>query len=204
MGKIERDPRREYRLKVFVSYSRKDIQFADQLVMALEDNGFDPVIDHHDIAPGEAWRPRLGKLIRSADAIIFVLDGKIRRDRRVCAWEVEEASSLGKRVIPAVPDPFHGENPANLGDFNRIFFYPDEAVSGSGFYDGVRKLVEALSIDHRWVRQQTALMQRAEEWIEAGKPDDLLLRGVACPSSNKYGRLSGFPIGDSGSSFVPV
>jgi hypothetical protein len=39
--------------KVFISYSRDDITFADQLVAALEGTGFDPLIDRHSIPGGE-------------------------------------------------------------------------------------------------------------------------------------------------------
>jgi hypothetical protein len=37
-------------LKVFVSYSRADEGFADHLVLALEDKGFDRILDRHDIS----------------------------------------------------------------------------------------------------------------------------------------------------------
>jgi hypothetical protein len=38
------------KLKVFISYSRKDsVAFADELVLGLEDRGFAPFLDRHDI-----------------------------------------------------------------------------------------------------------------------------------------------------------
>ncbi len=37
------------RLRVFISYSRDDFDFADQLVAALELTGFDVAIDRHGI-----------------------------------------------------------------------------------------------------------------------------------------------------------
>ena len=63
-------------LKVFVSYSRTDVEFADQLVLALEDKGFQTILDRHDMSGGENWRERLGKLILSADAVTFILSEK--------------------------------------------------------------------------------------------------------------------------------
>ena len=60
-------------LKVFVSYSRADVDFADQLVLALDDKGFETILDRHDMSGGENWRERLGKLILSADAVAFIL-----------------------------------------------------------------------------------------------------------------------------------
>ena len=42
------------KLKVFISYSRKDsAAFADELVAGLEVAGFAPFLDRHDIAAGE-------------------------------------------------------------------------------------------------------------------------------------------------------
>ena len=40
------------RAKVFVSYSRKDSAFAQMLVEALAERGFDAFLDKTDIAPG--------------------------------------------------------------------------------------------------------------------------------------------------------
>lgn len=55
------------KFKVFISYSRSDIAFADQLVEALNAYGFEPLIDRHDIAGGEEWKQRLHALILEAE-----------------------------------------------------------------------------------------------------------------------------------------
>lgn len=165
-------------LKVFVSYSRADVGFADQLVLALEDKGFDPILDRHDISGAENWRERLGKLILSADAVAFVLTAKSAASE-ICSWEVGEAVRLGKRIIPVTPGPIDGVTPpATLGDLNWIPFHADPAIPGAGFYYGVKRLAEALSIDLDWLRAQTRYSERALEWSKA-KPEDLLLRGEA-------------------------
>ena len=56
----EREPGK---LKVFISYSRVDEAFADDLKLALEDKGYEVEIDKHSIRQGEEWQARLGKLI---------------------------------------------------------------------------------------------------------------------------------------------
>src|SRR5262245_24797829 len=67
-------PDTDPRLKVFISYSRADMAFADELVAGLEyDGGFEILIDRHAIHEGEAWRSRLGALIADADTIVFGL-----------------------------------------------------------------------------------------------------------------------------------
>jgi hypothetical protein len=54
--------------KVFISYSRDNIDFADQLEAALECTGFDPLIDRHSIPGGEDWKAQLRHMILEADS----------------------------------------------------------------------------------------------------------------------------------------
>ena len=58
------EPGASEKLKVFISYSRRDAsEFADELVAGLEYGGFAPFLDRHDIAAGEDWEARLSGLI---------------------------------------------------------------------------------------------------------------------------------------------
>ena len=50
------------RTKVFISYSRKDLADVQALRDTLIIRGVEAYLDLHDIAPGEPWRERLGKL----------------------------------------------------------------------------------------------------------------------------------------------
>ena len=50
------------KLRVFISYSREDLHFADQLDAALNAYGFECVIDRQGISGGEDWKRRLGNL----------------------------------------------------------------------------------------------------------------------------------------------
>jgi hypothetical protein len=60
-------------VRVFISYSRQNLEEAQTLRKALVDAGFDAYLDIHDIAPGEPWRERLGALIASAEKIVFLI-----------------------------------------------------------------------------------------------------------------------------------
>lgn len=172
-------------LKVFVSYSRVDVAFADQLVLALEDKGFVAILDRHDISGAENWRERLGKLILSADAVAFVLTAH-SAGSEICSWEVNEAVRLGKRVVPLTPEALkEAKPPAALAELNWIPFYADPAIPGSGFYYGVKRLVEALSVDLDWLRAQTRYSERALEWLK-DRRDDLLLRGEALKEAEAW------------------
>lgn len=61
------------KLNVFISYSRDDLKFADQLDAALDCMGFECTLDRHGIHGGEDWKLRLGNLILAADTVVFVL-----------------------------------------------------------------------------------------------------------------------------------
>jgi hypothetical protein len=49
----------EKRLKIFISYSRRDLSFAQQIVSALEARGVAPKIDMRDLPKLEDWRREL-------------------------------------------------------------------------------------------------------------------------------------------------
>src|SRR6516225_3843764 len=61
------------KLRVFISYSREDLNFADQLDAALSTYGFECLVDRHGISGVEDWKRRLGDLISEADTVVFVL-----------------------------------------------------------------------------------------------------------------------------------
>src|SRR5271170_4215704 len=116
------------RLKVFISYARADgAALAEDLATGLDLGGFEPFLDRHDIAAAEDWEARLGALIQSADTIVFVISPAAVKSER-CAWEVDHAAKLGKRLIPiqlilAGKGPVaEADVPEKLRALNYIFF----------------------------------------------------------------------------------
>src|SRR5215471_17962512 len=165
------------KLRVFISYSRDDLKFADQLDAARNACGFECVIDRQDIFGGEDWKRRLGNLISEADTVVFVLSPTSARSE-ICAWEVEEAARLNKRILPVNCRPLEGVSPPQrLRDLNYIFFYEDPKVSDSGFGTGLASLTAALNTDFDWLRDHTRYLQRATEWDRGGRPANRLLSG---------------------------
>lgn len=165
------------KLRVFISYSRDDLDFTDQLDAALDACGFDCVIDRHDIPGGEDWKRRLGNLISEADTVVFVLSPASAHSA-MCAWEVEEAARLGKRILPVNCRPLGDSHlPQRLRDLNHIFFHPEPKVPGSGFGTGLASLTAALNTDFDWLREHTRYLQRATEWNAGGRPTNRLLSG---------------------------
>src|SRR6516165_6891688 len=119
------------KLRVFISYSRDDLDFADQLDDALNACGFKCLIDRQGISGGEDWKRRLGNLITEADTVVFVLSPSSARSP-ICDWEVEEAGRLNKRILPVNCRPLEGVSPpARLRELNHIFFYEEPKLPGS-------------------------------------------------------------------------
>jgi WD40 repeat protein len=174
------------RFNVLIAYSRDDLNFADQLALALGMHNFEITIDRQGISGGEDWKSRLGALIRDADTIAFVLSPSSARSD-VCKWEVEQAVQLGKRIIPVLCRPLEGiAPPPELSRWNYIFFYEELRLSGSGFGRGLLELVAALKTDLDWLREHTRLLQRATEWHVGGRPSNRLLSGEDIAAAREW------------------
>lgn len=174
------------KLKVFVSYSRADAAFADELVGALEWAGYTVTIDRASIVEGEDWRRRLGALIADADTIVFLLSPHSARSA-VCAWEVEEAARLSKRLIPALVAPTgDAPVPERLAALNYVRFDPQDDGRPRSFIAALRGLQRALDTDLAWLREHTRLMARAAEWDLAGRPESRLLRGADIEAARRW------------------
>src|SRR5262245_16096925 len=107
------DPGAGEKLKVFISYSRKDsTPFVDELVLGLEDRGFMPILDRHDIKPGEPWEARLGGLIEQSDTVVFVVSPEAVNSER-CGWEIDKTLALST---------LDTEIPAKLSELQLIRF----------------------------------------------------------------------------------
>ncbi|WP_026296827.1 toll/interleukin-1 receptor domain-containing protein [Hirschia maritima] len=148
---------------VFVSYSRQDMDFANQIVSMLEDEGYDPKIDRDDIAATEQWEARLRELISSSDTVVFVLSDAYLASEN-CAWEIKEAVARKKRLIPLVPRPITGDVPLELSRLNYIYFFNLKAGDGTGFYNGFKSLQRALRHDLERLRLLRRFEERAKEW----------------------------------------
>src|SRR6266436_4327773 len=159
--------------KVFVSYSRKDSAFAQMLVGALAERGFDAFLDKTDIAPGEPWKERLAGLIATADTVVFAVSPDSIAST-ICAWELEESTRLGKRVIPVVARRIEdADAPPALGRLNWVFL-----AEGDDKDAALAMLNTALHTDLAWVREHTRLGELARHWDEQGRGKGASLRGA--------------------------
>jgi formylglycine-generating enzyme required for sulfatase activity len=168
------------KLKVFISYSRKDsAAFADELVAGLEVAGFAPFLDRHDIAAGEDWEARLGGLIAQSDTVVFVVSPEAVKSKQ-CTWEVDRTLELSKRLLPvifkSVPDH---DIPEKLRRFQFVPF-------DSGFARPLSQLAEALRVDLQWIREHTRIGDLATRWDKEERPEWLLLRGDGIDEARRW------------------
>src|SRR5215831_12583349 len=128
---------------IFISYARSDSSaLAEELVTGLELAGFRPFLDRHNIAAAEDWEARLGVLILGADTVVFILSPAAVRSER-CAWEVDRAAELGKRLIPVQGATVtEADVPERLRRLNYIDFRP-----GRSFARPLGELATALRQD---------------------------------------------------------
>ena len=167
--------------KIFISYSRKDMAFADRLEAALKARGFEPLIDRTEIYAFEDWWKRIQALIGKADTVVFVLSPDAVASE-VALKEVTHAASLNKRFAPIVCRRVEDRAiPEALQRLNFIFF--DDPA---GFDTSADRLAEALQTDIGWVRQHTEFGEAARHWSAAGRPGGLLLRSPVLEEAERW------------------
>lgn len=169
------------KLRVFISYSRYDVKFALTLFGALEARGLQPAIDTRDLPKLEDWRRELLGFIRESDAVVFILSPRSAASE-VCAWEVEQAASLSKRLAPVVlervPDSLV---PDALGRINYLEF-----TDISEFESQFDALASALVTDIAWIKEHTRLGEVSRRWHEDGEPKVRLLRGGDIDAAERW------------------
>jgi tetratricopeptide (TPR) repeat protein len=169
------------KLKVFISYSRKDLAFAEGIVTALEALGLTPTIDTRDLPKLEDWRRELLGFIREADAVVFIISSH-SISSPVCAWEIEQVVKLNKRLAPIVLEPVPDDRiPDAIAKINYIFF---DQANDFAMQAGV--LAKALQTDLIWIKEHTRLGELAHRWDEQKKASGLLLRGQELQDAERW------------------
>ena len=169
------------RPKVFISYSRMNRAMVEPLRDSLIAAGFEAYLDLHDILPGEPWQERLGKLIATADSVVFALSPDSVASK-IVDWEVNEAERLSKRILPVViRDPDPELVPGRIKRLNYIF------LRNAGEWSrGLPMLADALRTDIDWIREHTRMAELAAYWEGGGRAEEHLLRGAALTVAERW------------------
>lgn len=177
--------------QVFVSYSRKNIDFAKRLVESLSKNDRDVWVDWEDIPRASDWMDEIYSGIDNADTFLFVVS-EHSLVSEICNQELSHALKSNKRVIPLVVQKVEDDiydqveaqwkNSTWEGEARRnwravkhlnwlIFDKPEN-------YDAeLDALVETLDQDLFHIKTHTRLLVRAREWMQKSQNKSSLLAG---------------------------
>jgi hypothetical protein len=112
--------------RIFISYAKEDVSYADELRRLLKLADFDPWIDSAGLLGGEAWETRLREVIRTSDFVIALLSehtagGYQEKELRVA---IDNAPAGRNANVPfvlpcAIGALLRGASGAALPDLNR-------------------------------------------------------------------------------------
>src|SRR6266536_691566 len=109
--------------RIFISYSRKDINFVRRLAGDLEKAGYDVWWDLTDLRGGDDWVRVIPEAIKNSDKIIVALSP----NSTISEWvekEYTQALSLRKKIIPIMLE--QSSVPFALNTINYIDFTGDD------------------------------------------------------------------------------
>ncbi|MBC7878466.1 MAG: toll/interleukin-1 receptor domain-containing protein [Anaerolineales bacterium] len=159
--------------QLFISYSRKDTEFARQLTKSFSTQNLEAWVDWQDIPPSVDWMKEIQMGIEQADIFVLIVSpDSIRSD--VCAQEVTHAVLNGKRIIPVIAGEIDAKDaPATITHLNWIFF-----LNSHGTYENAfEKLITAVRTDYDWVQTHRRLQVNALDWVNGKHETSYLLRG---------------------------
>lgn len=87
--------------EIFISYSRLDQKFVNELTRGLQEKGLQVWVDRQDIEPGELWRAAITRAIAECDALLVILSPHSVTSKEVVK-ELSIAESRNRHIIPIV------------------------------------------------------------------------------------------------------
>ena len=166
---------------VFISYSRKDEAFAQQLTAALAEQKRDVWLDRQDIEFSADWKRRVLRGVEEARVFVCILSPDYATSA-VCREEANHAIAHNKRLVTILRRPvdFTMLLPA-ITAINALPF-----AETDDFVAGVQKLTTALDTDFDWLDQHTRLLQRALDWDRKARDKSLILRGSELRAAEEW------------------
>jgi tetratricopeptide (TPR) repeat protein len=177
--------------EIFISYSRKDSEFARRLSNELHKRSRDVWIDWEDIPRGADWLNEIYASIEAADTFVVIVS-QHSLTSEICHYEIAHAYKFNKRVIPLIRQPIEGdvakivkgtwvgesweqiarENWETIEHINWLHF-ADEAIFQSEF----EALLNSLDEDLPHLKAHTRYLVRALDWDRAARNPSFLLMG---------------------------
>lgn len=155
---------------IFISYSRRDFDFAEKLVNALNADGRTVWIDRK-IRAGAQFPDEIRNELDAAAAVIFIISpDSVESDW--CRRELAYASENHKRIIPLLYRPLEDLSrlPSEVAQVQWIAFADEEKQFSKAF----ATLQHALDTDLDAERQGALLLVRARTWEAQNRQVGLL------------------------------
>jgi WD40 repeat protein len=170
---------------IFISYSRKDLDFAQKIVDALAANNLNTWVDWKSIPYGEDWEQEIYRGIEEADAFLFLIspDSVVSE---MCNKEITHAVKNGKRILPIFIVNMEDKEVYNVtGKFLKVD--SKEEINRRNFIfcreerDDFNKAIEEIQItihtDYEWLKYHTRLQVKALDWEKNNYDNSFLLSG---------------------------
>lgn len=164
---------------VFVSYSRRDVEFVTRLADELKDRGKDVWIDVEGIRAAERFPEALKRAIEGSDAFVFVISPDSVASA-FCEQEVQHAAELNKRIVPVALRPVPDDE---LPDEIR---YRNWIPVESAWTPPTERVLTAIETDLDWEQRHTRLAVRALEWDQSRRDRSFLLRGSDLAAAERW------------------
>ncbi|KAM3108649.1 CHASE2 domain-containing protein [Phormidesmis sp. 146-33] len=166
---------------VFISYSRRDKAFVQNLHAALSRLNQKSWVDWQGILPTEKWWKAIEAGIESAHTFVFVISPTSIASA-VCTQEIEHAIQHNKRLVPILYQEVDAAlvHPA-MSSHNWVLMRDSD-----DFETAVQRLVTAIETNLPYVRNHTRLLMKAIEWQRSQRDPSFLLRGSDLNQSEEW------------------
>jgi hypothetical protein len=158
----------------FISYSRRNLDFARKLYITLAQQGLDIWFDQNDIPLAVDFQNQIDEGINKAHNFIFIISPASIQSG-YCAKELARAIACGKRIIPILhemPNEYELRYiDSHIEKLNWI--YIRENIDN--FEEKVQGILSVMELYSGYVQKHTELLLQALEWEEHRKNHKFLL-----------------------------
>jgi|GEM_PF-7135386 len=185
---------------IFISYSRRDGEFAKRLNNTLQAQGNDVWIDWEDIPKASDWLNEIYAGIDSSDAFIVVVSEHSLKSE-ICNYEIAHALRVSKRIIPLIRQPIISEKETELEGVWRNTSWESMARENwqairhlnwimvdndENFDTDYNTLVKTLAEDIAHRKEHTRYFVRAITWDRQAQNPSFLLIGDELVSAEQW------------------
>jgi TIR domain len=125
------------RLRIFLSYSLDDREFAERLRAAMNEENVE-VWDPVSVSAGDKFQDSIDDALKQADVFVYVIPER-EGSGKWSLFELGAAKALGKRIVAVLPDTGRIANSAVAAKLADRLVVDENAKSPSGT---VRKILE--------------------------------------------------------------